>query len=160
MELINSLVERIDLLKQLKATLVSLVAMLTFATSSAETFEEPIVEPQLGAVALNFSATDLNFVTSATKFATTTDEQDREIKIGIRIPITYDYPVDSKIESVSEDIEMNFGAYNKCRGTKTRTVCQGELDDDITQNIATFKINKERDLKELQSESFINELSF
>jgi len=109
---------------------------------------------------LNFLSKDLNIATSNTEIAI--DEEGT--KTGIKIPVTYDYPIESGtgyiVEQVTEDIGMNFDAYNKCRQKKTKTVCLGELDDDIQQNIDTFKINKERELEELQRETFENELNF
>ena len=114
---------------------------------------------------LDFKASELSIVTTATKWATTTDETGAEIRTGLRIPVTYNYPIATStgfvVEEVKEDIGMNVDSYSLCRSLgKTKTVCVGELNDDIEQNIETFKINKERELDELKRKDFKDELSF
>ena len=112
---------------------------------------------------LNFRTADFGFATTATEF--TADDEGKEIRTSIKIPITYNYPVANGtgfvIESVSEDITMNLDSYDKCRDSgKTKTVCTQELNDDIVQTKEAFKINKERELKELQMKSYDDELTF
>ncbi len=114
---------------------------------------------------LAFEKTNLVFVTENTKWATTTDEQENEIRTGIRIPVTYDFPIATStgfvVEQVSEDIGMTFDAYNMCRSNgKTKTVCTQELNDDIVQTVDAFKENKARELDELKRKHFQDELTF
>ena len=97
---------------------------------------------------------DVTFTTSDIQFATTTDENDVEIKIGLAIPIN----IATSTGSVDETIVMNFDGYNQCRTTKTKTVCLAELDDDIQQNIDAFKQNKIKELDELKRQSYEDEI--
>ena len=114
---------------------------------------------------LAFEKTNLVFVTENTKWATTTDEQENEIRTGIRIPVTYDFPIATSsgfvVEQVNEDIGMTLDAYNMCRfNGKTKTVCMQELNDDIVQTVDAFKENKARELDELKRKHFQDELTF
>jgi len=86
-------------------------------------------------------------------------------KTGIRVPIKYDFPILDEetgnyvVEEVDGVMEMNFDGYNDCRGNgKTQTVCLEELNDDITSNVGTFKLNIEQELKELQESKFQDEV--
>lgn len=112
---------------------------------------------------VEFEELNVQVIQSNIEFATTTDENEDVIKTGLKIPITYNFPVATStgyiIEEINESIEMNFGAYNQCRGSgKSKTVCIAELNDDIQQNIDTFKENKARELEELKSSQYFNEL--
>ncbi len=97
---------------------------------------------------------DVTFTISNVRFATSTDENDNEITTGLAIPIR----IATSTGFVDETIDMNFGAYNQCRVVKTKTVCLGELNDDIQQNIDAFKENKLRELEELQRPSYQDEI--
>lgn len=121
------------------------------------------VIPEQAIVNLDFSPVDFAFTTSNVEIATTTDEQSNEIRTGIRIPIKYDFPIATTtgfvIEEIEEDIGMTFDGYNSCRfAGKTKTVCLGELDDDIEQTVDAFKENKARELDELKRKSFQDEI--
>ena len=97
----------------------------------------------------------VTFTTSDIRFATTTDENDIEIKTGLAIPIN----IATSTGSVDETIEMNFDGYNQCRfNGKSKTVCLGELDDDIQQNIDAFKQNKIKEFEELDIQKFQDEI--
>ena len=97
---------------------------------------------------------DVTFTTSNVRFATSTDENENEITTGLAIPIR----IATSTGFTDETIEMNFGAYNQCRVVKTKTVCLGELNDDIQQNIEAFKENKLRELEELERPTYQDEI--
>ena len=85
------------------------------------------------------------FTVSDLRFATSTDENEKEIKTGLVIPIR----VATSTGFIDEEYTMNFDGYNQCRRNgKTKAVCGGELNDDIQQNIETFRINKLKELEE------------
>ena len=113
---------------------------------------------QIGAVVENVARTafmgNVTFTTSNVHFATSTDENENEITTGLAIPIR----IATSTGFTDETIEMNFGAYNQCRVVKTKTVCLGELNDDIQQNIEAFKENKLRELEELKRPSYQDEI--
>ncbi len=138
-------------------TIIIIAILLTSGVVYAVTLEpKPISE-------LVFDKADIGFVTENTKWATTTEEE-VEIRTGIRIPVTYDFPVASSsgfvIEQVEENIGMNLDSYDRCRSSKTQEVCKQELDDDIAQTVDAFRQNKEKELEELKRKSFQDELSF
>ena len=121
-----------------------------------------VVSPQ-AIVDLDFSPVDFAFTIADVEWATTTDEFENEIKTGIRIPITYDFPIATTsgfiIEEVNEDIGMTLDGYNMCRfNGKTKTVCLQELDDDIVQTVNAFKENKSRELDELKRKTYQDEI--
>ena len=121
-----------------------------------------VVSPQ-AIVDLDFSPVDFAFTISNVEWATTTDEFENEIKTGIRIPITYDFPIATTsgfvIEEINEDIGMTLDGYNMCRfNGKTKTVCLQELDDDIVQTVNAFKENKGRELDELKRKTYQDEI--
>ena len=98
---------------------------------------------------------DVTFTVSDIRFATTTDENDIEIKTGLSIPIN----IATSTGSLDETIDMNFDGYNQCRfNGKTKTVCLAELDDDIQQNIDAFKQNKLKELDELKRQKYQDEI--
>lgn len=109
---------------------------------------------------LGFVSREVTFAVSDIKWATTTEngEKDgKEIRTGIRIPVTYD--VNS--ESTIEEIEMNLDSYNQCRNFgKTKEMCVRELNDDIEKTVEAFKINKARELNELRKIDYKDELNF
>ena len=113
---------------------------------------------QIGAVVENVARTafigNVTFTTSNARFATSPDENENEITTGLTIPIR----IATSTGFTDETIEMNFGAYNQCRVTKTKTACLGELNDDIQQNIEAFKENKLRELEELKRPSYQDEI--
>jgi len=114
---------------------------------------------------LVFEKANLVFVTENAKWATTTDDQENEIRTGIRVSVKYDFPITTTtgfvVEEVEEDIGMTLDGYNMCRFSgKTKTVCLQELNDDIEQTVEAFKINKGRELDELKRQSFQDELDF
>ena len=97
----------------------------------------------------------VTFTTSDIKFATTTDENDIEIKTGLSIPVN----IATSTGSMDETIDMTFDGYNQCRfNGKTKTVCLAELDDDIQQNIDAFKQNKLKELEELDRKKYQDEI--
>ena len=99
---------------------------------------------------------DVTFTTSDIRFATTTDENDIEIKTGLSIPIN----IATSTGSIDETIGMTFDGYNQCRfNGKTKTVCLQELDDDIQQNIDAFKQNKIKEFEELKRKVFQDEIT-
>ena len=121
-----------------------------------------VVSPQ-AIVDLDFSPVDFAFTIADVEWATTTDEFENEIKTGIRIPITYDFPIATTsgfvIEEINEDIGMTLDGYNMCRfNGKTKTVCLQELDDDIVQTVNAFKENKSRELDELKRKTYQDEI--
>ena len=99
---------------------------------------------------------DVTFTTSDIRFATTTDENDIEIKTGLSIPIN----IATSTGSIDETTVMNFDGYKQCRfNGKSKTVWLGELDDDIQQNIDAFKQNKIKELEELKRKVFQDEIT-
>ena len=120
--------------------------------------------PSQAIVDLDFSPVDFAFTISNVEWATTTNEiTGEEIKTGIKIPITYDFPIATTsgfiIEEVNEDIGMTLDGYNMCRfNGKTKTVCLKELDDDIVQTVNAFKENKGRELDELKRKTYQDEI--
>ncbi len=144
-----------------KAIIIGTLLILSGGTYVALQPNE-VITPQ-AIIDLDFSPVNFAFTTSNVKWATTTDEQENEIKTGIRIPIKYDFPVATTsgfvIEEVEEDIGMNLDGYNQCRfNGKTKTVCMQELNDDIQQTVDAFKENKERELDELKRQSYQDEI--
>lgn len=116
-------------------------------------------------VNIDFPTSDFAFATSSTEAVTSTDENDNEIRTGIKIPIKYNFPVAKTsgylIEEIDEDIGMTLDAYNMCRSKgKTQVTCTGELNDDIEQTVEAFKINKARELDELKRKFYQDELNF
>ena len=145
----------------MKKTIIIGTLLILFGGAFIASSQEVIPKPDI----INFSPVDFVFTTSDIKFATTTDEVGNEIKTGIRIPITYDFPVATTtgfiVEQIKEDIGMTFDGYNMCRSNgKTQVVCTQELNDDIEQTVEAFKTNKSRELDELQRKSFQDELVF
>ena len=61
--------------------------------------------------------------------------------------------------TISETIEMNFGAYNMCRrlGDSVEK-CGQELKDDIKSNVVTRQKNIQRELEELKAKVFESEI--
>jgi len=114
---------------------------------------------------VEFDSADIQFIKENVEFVTSTDELDRVIKTGLRVPIKYNFPVATTTGYVVEEIdgamEMTFDGYNMCRykgGTKNK--CLKELRDDITSNIETFQENVKRELEELKQQQFKSELDF
>lgn len=96
------------------------------------------------------------FTVSDLRFATSTDENEKEIIIGLTIPIR----VATSTGFTDEEYTMNFDGYNQCRRIgKTKTVCVGELNDDIEQNIVTFRLNKLQEIKEQKAKDFEDEIN-
>ena len=96
-------------------------------------------------------------------FASTTDEDGNKVRTGIKIPISYEFPVATStgfiIEEREEFIEMNLGAYNKCRQSKTKPQCVQELKSDINQTVDAYEQNIKRDLEELKVSQYMDELN-
>ncbi len=146
-----------------KTIIVGALLLLTGGTFVALNQGDTI--PAENIVNIDFSPVEFAFSRNNLSFATSTDENDKEIKTGIKVPVSYDFPVATTtgfvVEHREEFVEMNFGAYNQCRGSgKLKVVCLGELNDDIEQNIETFKLNKAQELKELQESQYFNEINF
>ena len=145
------------------AIIIGTLLILSGGTYVALLPDEAITPEEI--TALDFSPTNFAFTTADVELATLTDEDGNEIRTGIKIPIKYDFPIATTtgfiVETIEEDIGMTFDGYNSCRfAGKTKAVCLGELNDDIEQTVDAFKQNKAQELKELQRQSFQDELSF
>ena len=104
---------------------------------------------------VTFTTSDIRFATTTDNNNTTVDGKDIEIKTGLAIPIN----IATSTGSIDETIVMNFDGYNQCRfNGKSKTVCLGELDDDIQQNIDAFKQNKIKEFEELDIQKFQDEI--
>lgn len=97
------------------------------------------------------------------EMATSTNEFGDVINVGVRIPIKYNFPVDTAagyvVEEREEYVEMNFGAYNTCRflGGSTQK-CGQELKDDMISNVETRRLNIQKELEELKAQVFQDEV--
>lgn len=147
----------------MKKAAIVIATLLIFTGGTFVALKQGDTIPPQAIVDLDFSPIDFAFTTSNAEYATTDDEQGNEIRTGIKIPIKFDFPVATTsgyiIQEIEENVEMNFDGYNMCRSNgKTKTVCLAELDDDIVQTVEAFKENKARELKELQRQSFQDEI--
>ena len=145
------------------AIIIGTLLILSGGTYIALPVNEAVSPQEIASV--DFSPVDFAFSTADVELATSTDEFDNEIQTGIKIPIKYDFPIATTtgfiVETIEEDIGMTFDGYNMCRfAGKPKPVCLGELNDDIEQTVNAFKQNKAQELKELQRQSFQDELSF
>ena len=147
----------------MKKTAVIIGTLLIFTGGIYVALQQGAVVSPQAIVDLDFSPVDFAFTIADVEWATTTDEFENEIKTGIRVPITYDFPIATTsgfiIEEVNEDIGMTLDGYNQCRfNGKTKTVCLQELDDDIVQTVNAFKENKGRELDELKRKTYQDEI--
>ena len=147
----------------MKKTAVIIGTLLILTDGTYVTLQQGAVVSPQAIVDLDFSPVDFAFTIADVEWATSTDEFENEIKTGIRIPVTYDFPIATSsgfvIEEVNEDIGMTLDGYNMCRfNGKTKTVCLQELDDDIEQTVNAFKENKARELDELKRKTYQDEI--
>ncbi len=112
---------------------------------------------------VEFEESSVVFTKQNVELVTSTDEFGNTIKVGIRVPITYNFPVATTtgfvVEEVNDYVEMNLGSYEQCRRTKTKQKCVKEFKQDIKSNIETYQINKKRELEELKSQDFRDEIN-
>ena len=155
----------------MKKIIVSIVlGTLTILTGATYIALQPgeIISPE-DIKLIEFDPADVVFIKENAELVTTTDQFGNTVKIGLRVPMKYNFPVATTtatttkyiIEEVEKDMEMNFGAYNMCRqkgGTKNQ--CLKELRDDINSNIETFQINVKRELEELKQQAYQEEIEF
>ncbi|HEC64766.1 MAG TPA: hypothetical protein ENI23_05710 [bacterium] len=144
-----------------KAIIIGTILILSGGTYVALQLDEVITPQEI--INLDFSPVDFSFTTSNAKWATTTDVFENEIRTGINIPITYDFPIATTsgyiVKEIEEDIGMTLDGYNMCRfNGKTKIVCVQELNDDIEQTVNAFKENKARELNELKRQSYQDEI--
>ena len=113
---------------------------------------------------IDFDPADIQFLKENVQFATSTDEFDKVIRTGIRVPIKFNFPVASStgyvIEEIDGEMAMTLDGYNLCRSLGgTKNVCLSEFRDDIESNLLTFQINLERQLEELKRSQFRDEIN-
>ena len=119
---------------------------------------------------LEFDQADVQFLEENVEFITEIENDEDGVetigkRIGIRVPIKYDFPVldeltgNYNIEEIDGAMEMNFDGYNMCRQKgETKLLCLSELRDDVKSNIQTFQENVKRELDELKAIQFQEEI--
>ncbi|KKN05252.1 hypothetical protein LCGC14_1089230 [marine sediment metagenome] len=138
--------------------LVILIGGTYFALAPSD-----IIEPQ-DISQVEFQAEDISVKRENVEITTSTDQFGNVIKIGIRIPIKYNFPVATStgyiVQEVEEYVEMNFDGFTMCRFKgKTKNQCLKELRDDIEATLEARQENIARELEELKRGQFQSEIT-